>query len=62
MLNPGSVGQPRDGNRASSYAVLDLDTGSVEFRRVEYDIQRTQQLMRERQLPSWLAERLSYGR
>jgi predicted phosphodiesterase len=62
MLNPGSVGQPRDGNRASSYAVLDLHTGSVEFRRVEYDIQRTQQLMRERQLPSWLAERLSYGR
>jgi diadenosine tetraphosphatase ApaH/serine/threonine PP2A family protein phosphatase len=56
------VGQPRDGNRASSYAVLDLDTSSVEFRRVEYDIQRTQQLMRERQLPSWLAERLSYGR
>jgi predicted phosphodiesterase len=62
MLNPGSVGQPRDGNRASSYAVLDLDAGSVEFRRVDYDIARTQQLMRERQLPSWLAERLSYGR
>jgi len=62
MLNPGSVGQPRDGNRASSYAVLDLDAGSVEFRRVEYDIERTQQLMRERQLPSWLSERLSYGR
>jgi len=62
MLNPGSVGQPRDGNRASSYAVLDLDTGSVEFRRVEYDIERTQQLMREQKLPSWLAERLSHGR
>lgn len=62
MLNPGSVGQPRDGNPDSSYAVLDLDAGDVEFRRVRYDIGRTQQLMREQQLPSWLSERLSHGR
>lgn len=62
MLNPGSVGQPRDGNPDSSYVVLDLDAGDVEFRRVSYDIGRTQQLMREQQLPSWLAERLSHGR
>ncbi len=62
MLNPGSVGQPRDGNPDSSYVVLDLDAGDTEFRRVRYDIGRTQQLMREQQLPSWLAERLSHGR
>lgn len=62
MLNPGSVGQPRDGNPDSSYVVLDLDAEDVEFRRVSYDIGRTQQLMREQQLPSWLAERLSHGR
>jgi diadenosine tetraphosphatase ApaH/serine/threonine PP2A family protein phosphatase len=62
MLNPGSVGQPRDGNPDSSYVVLDLDAGDAEFRRVRYDIGRTQQLMREQQLPRWLAERLSHGR
>ena len=62
MLNPGSVGQPRDGDPRSSYAVLDLAGATVTFRRVSYDIARTQQLMRERQLPSWLVERLSHGR
>jgi predicted phosphodiesterase len=62
LINPGSVGQPRDGNPDSSYVVLDLDAGDVEFRRVRYDIGRTQQLMREQGLPSWLAERLSHGR
>jgi len=62
LLNPGSVGQPRDGNPDSSYTVLDLDAADVEFRRVSYDIGRTQQLMAERHLPTWLAERLSHGR
>jgi predicted phosphodiesterase len=62
LLNPGSVGQPRDGDPRSSYAVLDLGEASVTFRRVPYDIERTQQLMRERHLPSWLVERLSHGR
>ncbi|MGH2489786.1 MAG: metallophosphoesterase family protein, partial [Candidatus Limnocylindria bacterium] len=62
MLNPGSVGQPRDGNRDSSYAILDLGAAEVEFRRVSYDIGRTQQLMSDQGLPSWLAERLSHGR
>ena len=62
MLNPGSVGQPRDGNPASSYLILDLATGAAEFRRVAYDIAHTQQLMHERKLPNWLAERLSHGR
>jgi len=66
MLNPGSVGQPRDGLRDAAYAVLDLDPGSdtntFEFRRVRYDIDRTQRLMREVGLPARLVERLSYGR
>lgn len=61
LLNPGSVGQPRDGNPASSYLVLDSDAASVEFRRVPYDIEATQKLMREAGLPPRLVERLSYG-
>jgi diadenosine tetraphosphatase ApaH/serine/threonine PP2A family protein phosphatase len=62
MLNPGSVGQPRDGNPASSYLVVDLAAATLEFRRVAYDIERTQALMREARLPTWLVERLSLGR
>ncbi len=62
MLNPGSVGQPRDGDPASAYLVVDLDAEILEFRRVPYDIERTQALMREAHLPTWLAERLSHGR
>ena len=66
LLNPGSVGQPRDGLRDAAYAILELD-GSAEddafaFRRVPYDIDRTQRLMREVGLPARLAERLGYGR
>jgi diadenosine tetraphosphatase ApaH/serine/threonine PP2A family protein phosphatase len=62
LLNPGSVGQPRDGNRDSSYFVLDLDASTVEFRRVAYDIGATQALMREVGLPRWLIDRLEQGR
>jgi diadenosine tetraphosphatase ApaH/serine/threonine PP2A family protein phosphatase len=62
LINPGSVGQPRDGNPAASYAILDTDAGRVDFRRVRYDIDRTQRLMRDAGLPPRLAERLSYGR
>jgi predicted phosphodiesterase len=64
MLNPGSVGQPRDGLRDAAYAVLDLeaDESTFEFRRVRYDIDRTQRLMREAELPVRLVERLGYGR
>lgn len=62
LVNPGSVGQPRDGNPAASYLVLDTDAGTAEFRRVRYDVARTQELMREVGLPMRLVERLSYGR
>ena len=66
LLNPGSVGQPRDGLPDAAYAVLETGSGSstdvVEFRRVRYDIDRTQRLMREAGLPPRLAERLTFGR
>ena len=62
LLNPGSVGQPRDGDPASSYAVIDTEAGTGEFRRVSYDIDQTQRLMRDADLPPRLVERLRYGR
>jgi predicted phosphodiesterase len=66
MLNPGSVGQPRDGMRDAAYAVLELNESAgddaFEFRRIAYDIDRTQRLMREAGLPMRLTERLGYGR
>jgi len=62
LLNPGSVGQPRDGDPASSYVVIDTEAGNAEFHRVSYDIDRTQRLMRDADLPARLVERLRYGR
>jgi predicted phosphodiesterase len=66
LLNPGSVGQPRDGLRDAAYAILELSNGAatdtISFRRVPYEIDRTQRLMREATLPARLVERLSYGR
>ncbi|MCV0404246.1 MAG: metallophosphatase family protein [Chloroflexi bacterium] len=66
LLNPGSVGQPRDGLPDAAYAVLELDASIddavISFHRVRYEIDRTQRMMREVGLPPRLAERLSYGR
>jgi predicted phosphodiesterase len=67
LLNPGSVGQPRDGLRDASYAVLEIDdadgsSDAISFRRVRYDIDSTQRAMRAVDLPVRLVERLSYGR
>lgn len=62
LINPGSVGQPRDGNPAASYLVLDTDAGRAAYRRVVYDIEATQRQMLELGLPARLAERLRYGR
>jgi predicted phosphodiesterase len=61
MLNPGSVGQPRDGIPDSSYLVLDLDVGEASWHRVPYDIGSVQDAMRAAKLPWRLVERLSYG-
>jgi len=62
ILNPGGVGQPRDGDPRAGYAVYDTDARTVTYYRVEYDIAATQQAMEAAGLPRWLSERLSYGR
>ena len=61
LLNPGSVGQPRDGDARAAYMLLDLDAKRAEFRRVRYEIAKTQAEIRERGLPEALAERLAHG-
>ncbi|HEY3551245.1 MAG TPA: metallophosphoesterase family protein [Gaiellaceae bacterium] len=61
LLNPGSVGQPRDGDPRAAYLLLDLDAQRASFRRVEYDVERTQSEMREAGLPEMLAARLELG-
>jgi diadenosine tetraphosphatase ApaH/serine/threonine PP2A family protein phosphatase len=61
ILNPGSVGQPRDGDPRAAYLVLDLDARRALHRRVDYPIERTQEEIRERGLPQALADRLTHG-
>ena len=61
LLNPGSVGQPRDGDPRAAYLVLDLDAWRALHRRVAYPIERTQEEIRERGLPEALADRLAHG-
>jgi predicted phosphodiesterase len=61
LLNPGSVGQPRDNDPRAAYLVLDLDARHASFRRVEYDVARTQREMRDAGLPEMLAARLELG-
>jgi predicted phosphodiesterase len=61
-LNPGGVGQPRDGDPRSAYAILDLDERTISFHRVAYDIAATQRLMVEAGLPQRLVSRLAAGR
>ena len=62
FINPGSVGQPRDGDPRAAYALLDTTEGAISFHRVEYDIGVTQRLMIEAGLPDMLIDRLSLGR
>jgi predicted phosphodiesterase len=61
LLNPGSVGQPRDGDPAAAWLLLDLDEGRASFLRAEYDVERTQAEIRDHGLPDALAERLAHG-
>jgi diadenosine tetraphosphatase ApaH/serine/threonine PP2A family protein phosphatase len=61
LLNPGSVGQPRDGDARAAWLVLDLDERRARYRRVPYPVERTQAEIRERGLPEALAERLAHG-
>jgi diadenosine tetraphosphatase ApaH/serine/threonine PP2A family protein phosphatase len=62
IINPGSVGQPRDGDPRAAYGVLDTDEMTFEFRRVAYPIQATQERMRAQGLPQRLIDRLRVGR
>ena len=61
LLNPGSVGQPRDGDPRAAYLLLDLEAQQASFRRVEYDVEQTQREMRDAGLPEVLAGRLALG-
>jgi diadenosine tetraphosphatase ApaH/serine/threonine PP2A family protein phosphatase len=61
LLNPGSVGQPRDGDPRAAYLMIDFAAKRAQFRRVPYPVERTQAEIRERNLPEALAERLAHG-
>lgn len=61
IMNPGSVGQPRDTHPDASYMLLDTDDLVIEHRRVSYDIATTQKLMRQAGLPARNILRLTYG-
>jgi diadenosine tetraphosphatase ApaH/serine/threonine PP2A family protein phosphatase len=58
----GSVGQPRDGNPAASYAILDAERRELTYRRAPYDIDSAAAKIRAKGLPAWLADRLMLGR
>jgi len=62
LLNPGSVGQPRDGDPRAGFAIADLEHQTVEFWRVPYDIGAVQERMRAAHLPEPLIHRLVLGR
>jgi len=61
LLNPGSVGQPRDGDPRAAWLEVDIDAATATFHRVAYDVERTQAEIRAAGLPEVLAERLAYG-
>ena len=62
FVNVGAVGQPRDGNPKSGYVVYDLNEGTIELRRLDYDIAKAQKKIMEAGLPQRLADRLSVGK
>jgi len=62
LLNPGSIGQPRDGDPRAAFAIANLDEQLVEFWRVPYDIEAVQTRMTRAGLPEPLVLRLSFGR
>jgi predicted phosphodiesterase len=61
LINPGSTGQPRDGDARAAWLVLDTERWTVRWRRAEYDIAAAQAAIRAAHLPDSLAERLQYG-
>jgi predicted phosphodiesterase len=61
LLNPGSVGQPRDGDPRAAWLLLDIDGWSATYRRTPYDVAGAAGAIRAARLPASLAERLEYG-
>ena len=61
LLNPGSVGQPRDGDPRAAWLLLDTDAWTAAYRRTEYDVAGAAAAIRAARLPDSLAERLSHG-
>ena len=61
LINPGSTGQPRDGDPRAAWLLLDTDAWTAVYRRAEYDIAGAQAAIRAANLPDSLAERLQYG-
>ena len=61
FLNPGSVGQPRDGNPKASFMIFDTESREAHFKRVSYDIDKTAKAIIEKGLPRFLAQRLYLG-
>lgn len=61
LLNPGSVGQPRDGIPAASWLLLDTDDDAATWQRTAYDVARVQAAMSRVSLPERLVSRLAYG-
>jgi diadenosine tetraphosphatase ApaH/serine/threonine PP2A family protein phosphatase len=62
MINPGSVGQPRDGDWRAAFSVFDSDRSVVTFCRVPYDVRSAQEKILAANLPQRLATRLAAGR
>ncbi len=62
IINVGSVGQPRDGNPSPAFVIYNLSTQTIELKRVQYDIKKTQDKMRKFSLPNYLIERLELGK
>jgi diadenosine tetraphosphatase ApaH/serine/threonine PP2A family protein phosphatase len=61
LVNPGSVGQPRDGDPTASFMLLEPDSGRITWCRVAYDVDSVQATMRAAGLPPSLSARLSVG-
>uniref|UniRef100_A0A6J6A1I1 Unannotated protein n=1 Tax=freshwater metagenome TaxID=449393 RepID=A0A6J6A1I1_9ZZZZ len=61
LMNPGSVGQPRDGDPRAAWLLLDTDGGTARWQRTEYDIAGAASAIRAARLPDSLADRLQYG-
>jgi diadenosine tetraphosphatase ApaH/serine/threonine PP2A family protein phosphatase len=61
LINPGSVGQPRDGDPRAAWLMLETSSWVAEYRRTEYDIAAAAAAIRAARLPDSLAERLEYG-